>query len=170
MQQLQLVPVAWEYQGDEEQPWTPQLQSVSRAGGEGSWTRLVGIASCCSCPSWDSPPTTSFVPEVFLWLLKDSQEFCSTQFRPRCGRIPRVVSEPNRSSGLPSSCSVPWQREHPGFPLRSCCPATALPAQKFPVPALSPFVPPGCVCAGIPLGSVDIPSSPLLFSVSAPEL
>lgn len=163
VQQLQLVPVAWECQGDQEQPWTPQLESVSRqeekGAGPGWWESHPAAPAQPGAPL----PPLLFFPEVFLWLFKDNQEFCSTQFRPHCGRIPRVVSEPNCSSGLPSSCSVPWQREHPGFPLRSCCPATALPAQQFPVPASSPFVPPGCVCAGIPPGSLGIPTALCCF-------
>lgn len=65
-QQLELIPVAWECQGEQEQP---QLGDVSRAGGEGSWIRLVGITSCCSwesgLPGLGLPSHYVFFPEFF---------------------------------------------------------------------------------------------------------
>lgn len=98
---------------------TPQLG----VGVQGRMRRELAQAGWESHPAapggQGSPPTTSFFffLRFFLWLLKDNQEFCSAQFRPGCGKIPRVVSEPNCSSGLPNSCCVLWQRELPGSPL-----------------------------------------------------
>lgn len=164
VQQLQLIPVPWECQGDQEQLWE------SRAGGEGSWISLVGITSRCSWGAGAPLPSHHiffffFFPEVFLWLLIDNQEFLSTQFRPHCGRIPWVVSAPNCSSGLPSSCCVLWQREPPGFPLLELLSSRCTPTTALPHSCLGSVRPPRCVRAGFPPYSIDIPrDSPLFFS------
>lgn len=70
VQQLQLIPVAWERQGDQEQPLdTPAGSWCPRQEEKGAGTGWVGITSCCSwgsgLPGLGLPSHHIFFPEVF---------------------------------------------------------------------------------------------------------
>lgn len=118
---------------------------------------------CCGhtslCFSLVSPLLFFFTMAVRCFyesILKDSRWFWETETRTRCKWILGVVSEPNRSTGLPKHRFTLWQRECGIFFFlgRSCCSVTALTLLQFLVYVLRWFVtkPSGCICAGNPHG------------------
>lgn len=125
--------------------------------GEGSASPAVGTPCCASL--WSHHSFFFFTMAVRCFyesILKDSRWFWETETRNRCKWILGVVSEPNRSTGLPKHRFTLWQRECGVFFFlgRSCCSVTALTLLQFLVYVLRWFVtkPSGCICAGNPHG------------------
>lgn len=114
-----------------------------KGAGSGWWESHPaapgGIGAACA----GAPLPSTFFFLRFLTALKRQPGILLNPIPPSLREHPWVVSEPNSSSGLPSSCSVPCKGNPLVFLSWSCSPATALPPLQFPVPALNPFIPPG---------------------------